>query len=65
MYQWIQEILNSGQTCININGQLTSYFKCKRGLRQGDYSSPFLFNLVADALSKMLQTAMNTVVFQD
>jgi Reverse transcriptase (RNA-dependent DNA polymerase) len=34
--KWITKILENGQTCININNNLTSYFKCKKRLRQGD-----------------------------
>jgi Reverse transcriptase (RNA-dependent DNA polymerase) len=56
---WINNILISGQTCININDNLTSYFKCKKYLRQRDPLFPFLFNLVSDTLSKILTNAMS------
>jgi hypothetical protein len=35
----------------------TSYFKSKNGLRKDDLLSHFLFNLVENCLSKMLQKA--------
>jgi Reverse transcriptase (RNA-dependent DNA polymerase) len=34
---WIENLLQGAQTCINFNGFLTSYFNCKRGLRQGTH----------------------------
>jgi Reverse transcriptase (RNA-dependent DNA polymerase) len=51
---WIKNILYNSKTCINFNGQLGEYFSCKRGVRQGDLISPFLFYLVSDVLHSIL-----------
>jgi len=39
---------------VNLNGDESSFFKPRKGLRQGDPISPLLFNLVGDVLTKML-----------
>ena len=61
---WIKQWLLSSQTCININGQLTAYFTCKRGVRQGDPLSPFLFLLVGDVLCKMFNKGRSHSLIQ-
>lgn len=56
---WIMITVREGRVCINVNGERSNYFKTFRGLRQGDPLSPLLFNLVADAVGVMLQSAVN------
>lgn len=54
---WILSCVKSAAASILINGSPTIPFKLHRGLRQGDPLSPFLFNLVVEALSLVFQKA--------
>lgn len=49
------KLLNSSQSCVNINFELAPYFFRKRGARQEDSLPSFLYILVADTLSKIFQ----------
>ncbi|KAJ4798488.1 RNA-directed DNA polymerase (reverse transcriptase)-related family protein [Rhynchospora pubera] len=58
---WLHLMLSTASSSILLNGRLGPSFQHKRGLRQGDPISPFLFNLAVDVLSRMLQAASLTV----
>jgi hypothetical protein len=51
---WIKDVVIEGSISVLINGEESPTFKFGKGLRQGDLLSPLLFNLVVDALTKML-----------
>jgi hypothetical protein len=51
---WIEVILNSATLSISINGSQHGYFKCSRGVRQGDLLSPLLFCIAKEVLSRGL-----------
>ncbi|KAE8806001.1 retrotransposon unclassified [Hordeum vulgare] len=53
----VMQMVSSGRTAININGEIGPYFPTKYGVRQGDPFSPFLFNMVVDALAAILDKA--------
>ncbi|GKA29337.1 putative RNA-directed DNA polymerase, eukaryota, reverse transcriptase zinc-binding domain protein [Tanacetum coccineum] len=57
---WIRACLNSSRASVLINGSPTSKFSIKRGLRQGDPLSPFLFILVMEGLHCAISNAVNS-----
>ena len=57
---WIQACLKSAKSSVLINGSPSSEFSIKRGLRQGDPLSPFLFIIIMEGLHLALKDAVQS-----
>lgn len=51
---WIKQCITTPSFSITVNGDLCGFFKGKRGLRQGDPLSPFLFVMAMEVFAELL-----------
>jgi len=61
---WIEKIVSKGMVNVKINDELGHYFQTRKGVRQGDPLSPFLFNLEADMLATLIARAKENGQFR-
>ncbi|OAY73430.1 LINE-1 reverse transcriptase [Ananas comosus] len=54
---WVKLCVCSAKVAVLVNGVPTNWIKTKRGLRQGDPLSPFLFLLIAECLTRLTDGA--------
>lgn len=55
MVHWILVFLSSASFSINVNGDSCGFFKARRGLRQGDPVSPYLFTIIMEVFNFMVK----------
>jgi hypothetical protein len=61
--KWIKECVSTATASVLVNGSPTEEFPLKRGLRQGDPLSPFLFLLAAEGLNVLMTSMVENNLF--
>ena len=53
--RWIKTFYKDAKACVLVNGQASRWFPIKRGCRQGDPISPYIFIFCAEILATMIR----------
>jgi hypothetical protein len=56
---WIRGVVTGGTLSVKVNDKVGPYFTSYKGVRQGDPFAPFLFNMAANSLAKILYLAQS------
>ena len=57
--RWILIFYTNINSCVHVNGQYSQWFDVKRGTRQGDPLSSYLFLICAEVLASMIRQNEN------
>jgi Reverse transcriptase (RNA-dependent DNA polymerase) len=61
----MQKLLwGGGHSAVLINGSEVAYFECRKGVRQGDHISPYVFLLAVEELHKILSLGISKGHFE-
>jgi hypothetical protein len=55
-------VVTKGTLNVKIHDNIGPYFASCKGVRQGDPFAPFLFNMAANSLAKMISLAQHNVL---